>query len=425
MDNVSETEVKSKRLLSELKFLPGDQAQIYDEYLATQDFLYENKGEVVHLLNVVRAEKKMFNTYTKKAKEYALKAFSEKPNEKTLFFYVSSRIANKTSDKIDFIINDIFKNVKGKSLSDLRLIFEAGLCNKSGNYLEANKKISKFKDIYLGNVFWQSEFLVDDFFLGSQETTFLGNLIEVNDGRDKLEETVYAISVSCELTYFERYAQWFLKSVERTTDVPVTVYLSIINFDVEYARSKIDAWLNKESKVRVVLVSFEVSSEKLIPASAVCRLVCLSEILLFQNKPVVFCEIDSIIVKNLKSIVYEGVENKSDQLLRVIGHILPWQMFTCGFGVFYPTTSGKKAAKLVESFCKGIYNNYEKLMWADQAVLEGAIRFSSLVDGRYKTYSPPLGHISKHIFTPTGSTHKKIEKIECRFNEINIKKELA
>ncbi len=408
MNNLSVMAKKCESLLGEINFVPGEQVEIYEEYISLLERLFKDTGQVIYLINIVRAEKKMYNAYTELAKKSAEAAFFKNQNEKTLYFYLESSLSNKSAASAEVMISKVFEKIKNKKLKPIEYLYKGGVANKKGHFLKSNRCFYKFKKEYMGKLYWQSEMLVVDYGLGALERDFLGNSLCELDENDVAS---YAISVSCESVYFEKYFKYFLESVRLICRGKVDVYLSIVNMDSNYVRKKVTDWSCDSSGVNVHIISYDVSEELKVPVSAVARLLSVSRIIESCNKPVVFCELDGLVVEDFSEIIKKGVESDSDQIVRVIGHMMPWNMFTCGFGVFYPTVSGKKAAKLVEQYSKGVFNHNSKLMWADQVVLEGAIRYSNLTDGGYKCYYAEAGEIKRYMFTPTGSGDKKYNSI--------------
>ena len=421
MNDSSEMARKCENLLREINFVPGKQVDVYEEYIDLLKRLFKDTGQVIYLINIVRAEKKMYNAYTDLAKKSAETAFFENQNEKTLYFYLESSLANKPAAFAEVMIGKVFDKIKNKKLKPIEYLYRGGVANKNGHFLKSNRFFYKFKEEYLGKLYWQSEMLVVDYNLGAIERDFLGNSLYELDDNDVAS---YAISVSCESVYFEKYFKYFLESVRLTCRGKVDIYLSTVNMDSSYVRKKITEWSSSLSGINVNIISYNVSEDLRIPVSAVARLLSVSRIIEGCNKPVVFCELDGLVVEDFSEIIKKGGEKGCDQIVRVIGHMMPWNMFTCGFGVFYPTVSGKKAAKLVEQYSKGIFNHNSKLMWADQVALEGAVRYSNLTDGGYKCYYAEAGEVKRYMFTPTGSGDKKynsiLKKLSFMSNPIQV-----
>ncbi|QHC50288.1 hypothetical protein EKK97_12810 [Billgrantia tianxiuensis] len=414
-----ELERENADLVKRMKFVPGRDVDDYNRYIKNLKRLFEITGTSIHLINICRAEKKMHGVFTPLAKKCAIEAYDKNKNEKTLYFVLEVCLANLKPALAREKLDDIFSKTKKPELQVIKKIYSAGLANKEGQYCKANNLLSEFKKKYNGKVLWQSSFVITDFETGSEENYWLGNdsAIEV-DNDLHLDNIKYVISVSCNKLYFDTYAEYFLSSVKESCGKDALVHIALVNMDKSYVEKKLKEWAED---LNISYKLFSVNEKKEIPVSATARLFLIRSLLKAYLKPVFYCEIDSAITKNLKTWKERLEQKDADHLIRKVGSLLPWRMYTCGFGLIVPTESGLKTASLIEAYCKGVFNQADKLVWADQAILEGAIRFSSITDSNYKTFSPSLKEISQFICTPTGSHYKKQKILKSTVAQYRLK----
>lgn len=410
-ENVKKVEFLNKEnscLLSKISFVPGRDGFEYEKYLSNLEELFYLTGSSIHLINVCRAEKRMYGNFTPLAKKSAVRAFEKNRNEMGLYYALETGVSNLSINDSKLKLDEIFKKVKKNELKIIRNLYMAGIASREGDFLLSNKLIYDFKKNYSGKVLWQSNLLITEFDTGFKESGFLGNddgdSIVLSEGESDFSPK-YVISISCNEKYFNLYGDSFLSTIRVSCGSEAIIHISFVNMDKGLVESKMKI-LGKG--LRVVAKFFYVDEEREVAVSAVTRIFVVNDILKNLNLPVFFCEIDGAIVKSLLPWVNRMKQDHIDHIVRVVGSVIPWRMYTCGFGGFLPTKSGFKVSKLISDYCKGVFNNIDRLVWADQSILEGAIRFNSLVDGGYKLGIPKLAEINDYIVTPTGSHEKKL-----------------
>lgn len=404
---VLESDVKF--MLSKILFIKGKQDTEYESYIQKLFFLHEATGRTGYLINICRAEKKMYG-FTTRARHAAAKAFSINQNELSLIFLLDSHTANAQIDRVCNILDKTFVKInrKNSNLNTIKNIYYAGVCNRIGHYSKSNQLIKKFKDEYDGKVLWQSQSLIDDPSLGERDIKFIENDLDLYVVKAK-EKIRYAISISCNQNYFDLYAQIFVDSVKALCKGDAHLHFTFVNMVREKTLNKLDEWC---SNISYSCTFLDVPLEKEIPVSAVARMALLNKLLTRFSVPVFYCEIDSVLINDLGYWIDTLISNSADHVVRSIGMLMPWQMYTCGFGLINNSDAGIRLAGLIENFSKGIYNTNDRLLWADQAILEGAIRFSSLRRDGYKKIEPSLKIVNKFVLTPTGGPERKLEYLK-------------
>lgn len=391
---------------SSLKFIYELEKNEFEELIRLKVELFESTKKVIYLIDACRLEKKMIGI-TARSRELAKRAFLFKPLEKTLHFYLEGFITNKKPAEAIEIIEKAFAEIKVKddNLIAVRDLYLGSLCGVDGDYYRYNKLICSAKRNYKKGIYYQLNTVVSDFYCGSDEQGFLGvqDALVLEDG---LVEFDYVFSISCDAVYFNYYGEIFLNGFFESNK-KAAVHLYVIE---SKSNSKILDFIREQWYSDRVVVNFFKCPEGIDfrPISAVLRLLAIDDLLKKYNKPVFFGEIDALVTKDLGYLLNGLYSGGADQLVRVIGHHLPWQRFTCGLGVFMPTKSGFVASVLMNRFIKGIFNHNEKHWWADQCALEAAIRYSFLINSEYNPKFVGPGDLSEFIITPTGAdSHEK------------------
>lgn len=412
MDNPKQTTkeliAEAEKIRNSLKYVYREEKSQYDRLINIQQELFERTKQVIYLVDICRLEKAMHGGHTKIAKNAAIEAFKVKKTELTLFFLVSHLIVNQPPKKAIEVLNGIFKPPVSPALIPIRDLYYSSLQAAEGYYLNANRLLHKAKSAYQPGIYWQLNLVVDDFYFGANEKKFLSKTFSVSKFKQN-KNCPFIFSISCDRNYFELYGETFLRSFFINNPTAL-VHIFFVHQEQDAAPGNmLDMWGHEE---RVVVTHFTCPSNvDYRPVSAVMRLLAIRSLLESAQLPVLFGEIDSVVVKPLHEIINRTIEIKADHLVRTIGSYLPWQRNTCGFGIFMPTMAGIRAARLLEQYILGLFNNNEKLFWADQCALEACIRYSSLIDPTYSVYRPPTTDISAYFVTPTGGGGNSARKL--------------
>ena len=398
-----------------IKYIYEKEKNFYEALIKDKKALFKITNSVAQLIDICRMEKKMHARYTPFARECAKLAFKTKPCDKTLYFYLESHVLNSSFERVSEILDDIKKspNLDKNCLSMIQL-HEASLYILNKEWELYDRGLRTFKERYDPGIYWQSDLVIVDKDFGSAEKDLSGNAVNI----ERIPRNPkYIISISCDYNYLIEFGKIFLKSFGITCAQDGEVHIFLVNCKKEETESLLKEWGVQD----FVTASYYATPEGLDfrPVSATLRLIAVHELLKKYNVPVLFSEIDCVIKKPLFKLVDDLKSQNSDQLVRTIGAYLPWQRYTCGFGVYMPTGSGCNSADLLRQYCLGLFNSKSKLMWADQCSLEASIRYSSIKDSAFKMYSPPLQEINEYIYTPTGSFENKIYKLQEIFDNLN------
>lgn len=388
-------------LLSKIKFIPSQDQENFDKLIVLYEKLYDATKQVIYLIEICRAEKKLLGMFSKLSKNASERAFKARPMEKTLFFYLANHVANQPADKAIVILENAFKDIKDSNLLAVKTLYLGCLKALKGDYISYNKNIFLAKKNYVPGLYWQLSSVVDNFDCGKNETLFLGKKLEFLF--PDIPDHDFIMSISCDQVYFDNYAEYYLKSFFKHNSNAV-VHIYIVNaIDGSMIYKDLRNWLGLASN-RVVVNFFDCPSHiDYKPISAVLRLLIINQLLLSYRKPVFFGEIDAVILNNLNDFIQKTFVENAAQLVRLVGSYLPWQRFTCGFGMYLYNEYSVNSSQLLFRYILGVFNNTVKHYWADQCALEGAIRYSILLDPQYSYYSPRMEEINKIIYTPTGA----------------------
>lgn len=399
-----------------LKFQYENEKIIYNELVELYEEAYKQTNKVIYLIDLCRVEKMMFSRTTNKAKSISKQAFLNHPTEKTMYFYLATHVVNGNYEVCNQNLNDAFIKISDKNLLAIKKLYEGGLYALKGDFYRYNKLISQAKDEYQGKLYWQLDSVITQFDLGQNEEDFLGKKIHLEFPQIEVDVINYIFSISADYVYFINYFGYLYESFVKTNPNGM-IHLSLVNCSDE--KTSILQLLSDKPNVMVNFFDF---SEKYDhrPLSAVMRLLVIEPLLEKFNKPVFFGEIDGVILGDLNKVINELESTNAAQLVRVIGSYLPWQRYTCGFGLYSTSDEAKQAVRLLSAYIKGGFNQREKHWWMDQVALEASIRFSLLMDYKYEYFAPQMDYINQFVYTPVGADahEKKIFYLQAKLVEV-------
>jgi hypothetical protein len=401
--NSSSKDIEIKNLISEmnglkssLKFVYEKEQVAYERVVDLHEILFYKTKRVLYLIDLCRLEKRMLGI-TSRSKRVSKQAFIFSPSEKTLHFFLLNHLTNKNAREGLKLLDENIFITPNKNLQAIRDLYYGSIAGLDGNYYLYSKLICKAKKNYSPGIYYQLMNVVSEYELGENDALFLNKKYRLSPKKIP-PNSDFIFSISCDMRYFELYAPLLIDSFFHFNQNAV-IHIYVVNCRDSSEVTRV----SDKFKDRVLLSFFDCPDNiDYRPISAVLRLLAINDLIETYKKPVVFGEIDGLITGPFSKII-DLAQDGSAQLVRLIGVYLPWQRFTCGLGVFMPTPAGIRAARLLCRYVKGIFNRTEKHWWADQCALEGAIRYSMLVDSDYEFKAIPMGLINEIFFTPTGS----------------------
>lgn len=408
-----------EEIRNNLKYQYNNEKNEYEELIELYELAYSTTKKVIYLIELCRVEKMMFSKTTARIKKFSKFAFQHHPSEKTLYFYLAAHVSNGNFDICMKNLHEAFMNIQDKNLYAIKKLYEGGLYALRSDYYLYNKLISMAKDEYQGKLYWQLQYLITQYDFGIGEKYFLNKDVRLGESLKYFEKYDYIFSISADYIYFQTYFEYFYKSFTLTNPTGA-IHLSLVNC-TKYKQEIYEILKNKEN-IRVSFFDFSEEYDHR-PISAVMRLLVINELLVEYKKPVFFGEIDGVVLSCLKAVIENLRESQSSQLVRVIGSYLPWQRYTCGFGLYLYAEETIFTTNLLKQYIKGMFNHTQKHWWMDQLALEASIRFSLLVNYKYNYYAPNMSYINQFVYTPVGgdAKDKKIFYLKNKIFELEKK----
>jgi hypothetical protein len=180
------------------------------------------------------------------------------------------------------------------------------------------------------------------------------------------------VSVSCDLTYLTRYAEFFFESFVLTQH-QVLCHLALSSGAEEALQEleSLSCWpLLKEALV-VSCWPFDAAAN-IGPISASLRLHEVERLLQRYGVPVLTLDFDTVFKAPVAALLSSHPE--ADVLFRLLPRTAPWEMITGGIVLVRPTSRGQTFARHLAAFLEHQLVRDELQWWVDQNALESAWR---------------------------------------------------
>jgi len=188
----------------------------------------------------------------------------------------------------------------------------------------------------------------------------------------------YVVTVSCDEVYFRMYAEFLVTSFSRTCSPEAMLVISVLTKN----RGPLDDLLETWGARNVVLNTVDIAAgENVGPIASLVRFSTVYPLLLEGGIPVVVLDLDTVLTNALGPLVAK--HGNADICSRVLGGgVAPWEKFTGGFAIFYPTEPAIRVAGYMASAASRLAVNDRKQWWIDQNCFEAGIRMVRQEGGR-------------------------------------------
>lgn len=293
------------------------------------------------------------------------------------FVYVCRGLLyNHSSEVAEGLVKKVLDNVSDPDIANVGRIFQALSRYESADYNGYAELIEEFKalkssdfDPYIAipvstvvTCGWQ------DLDAAPDQVKLLGTRI------DELPSVAgdfkYVVTVSCDEAYFRKYAEFMVTSFSRTCSAEASLVISVITDDPAPLVAMLHNWGSKN----VVLNPLNIlAGENVGPIASLIRFSTVYPLLRLKNIPIVVLDLDSVLTQALGPLVAK--HKGADVCSRVLGGgVAPWEKFTGGFAIFYPTHAAIRVAGYMASAASELAGNVQKQWWIDQNCFEAGIR---------------------------------------------------
>lgn len=387
-------------------------------YKETKRLLYRaaslNSSADWPLLKICSITKLWTNSFNQEILDCAIDAFSRRQTLESFIYACRGYAYNLNTNPAGLKISEISASCSDKQVANIGNIFKAMMSYDEYNYAEYEQLIGKFlenKDedfepyisIPVSTVYTSDH--------GAPEN-YSPNDVSLCDHRLILNEidtcdSKYIVSVSCDFNYLKLYGEYLIKSFISSCSKEAALHISLI----DCTKSDVDFFMQnlKHDKIYYSIQKLTSDINK-GPIASLLRFCHVYQLLSKHNLPVVVLDLDTVIIKPLNAIINEN--NSSDVCSRILTQgVAPWEKYTGGFAIFYPTTIGIKISKDIAYIASDVCRIDIKQWWIDQNCFEAGIR-SSLKGNNNPIITNIISTRNDYCVMPVGNGDSKKHHLE-------------
>lgn len=210
-------------------------------------------------------------------------------------------------------------------------------------------------------------------------TVYTGRAGDLPDGPPRLlgqeipvpaiPQADYTAVVSCDMAYFERFAEFIVRSFGAVAERGQLLVVVLGGSDALLA-DRLASW----GATNATAVSIPLDcGDNVGPIASLVRFVMVDGLLRRDGRPVFVLDLDTVVKADLGGLLdaLEGVDIAS----RILGYgVAPWEKYTGGFAVFMPTDGGRAVSGVLAKLAGAVAGPGSPQWWIDQNCFEGAIR---------------------------------------------------
>ena len=238
----------------------------------------------------------------------------------------------------------------------------------------------------------------------------LGGIISEQYRQSKYK---YILVASCDSVYFQKYRRYLLGSLLQ--NVPSSEYLLVLFLVDGGNSSSIQQCLEEFPRLRNNLLIIPCSSDfddcAVGPVSSLLRFSMIDQIIEIFNRPVITIDFDIAFKKSPLDLIDKFQGNDMGCRILEKPMVLPWQKYTAGFNIFYPTQNAKFIADAISRLSDVVFSPSETQWWIDQNTLEASLRIAQ-VQGLNLYLANVVSELPEYLVIPTGSEARKKDALE-------------
>jgi hypothetical protein len=221
----------------------------------------------------------------------------------------------------------------------------------------------------------------------------------------------YAVT-SCDVSYFEKYAEHLVRSFSRTCPRGRLV-VEVIGGAAAELTARVEEWSAKNVTIECVDLD---CGDNLGPVASLLRFALVHGLIRESGRPVLVLDVDCVITAELGSLVDEL--RGTDVASRILRYgVAPWEKYTGGFAIFMPTPGGCEVARTLACLARTLAVKGRPQWWIDQNCLEAAIRLVR-EDGCPLAVTNVMGTRDKYCVMPVGPAEAKLHILQEALNQV-------
>jgi predicted nucleic-acid-binding Zn-ribbon protein len=351
------------------------------------------------------------NSFNNEMFDVAKVAISRKESLEGFIYFCRGALYNLSTEEALSEINQKMLGIKDPQIANIGNIFKSICSYELFNYKGYRESISVYLDnkeskfepyisipvstVYLEDGFAPTNYNSDSVFVLGEK------LKQVNfDVKNKK----YVISISCDIKYLKIYGQYLIESFKHTCSEEAVMHICVLSVDhTEDIANLTERWGSKS--VVITTLNLDVK-ENIGPIASLLRFSYLYLLLDKLQIPVVILDLDTVIKRPLSDLVEQFSEN--DICSRILGYgVAPWEKYTGGFSIFYPTQPAILVAKNIAYVAEKTCRNDKIQWWIDQNCFEAGIR-SLLENNEPLKLENVMQYRDSFCVMPVGSQEAKL-----------------
>ncbi|MEA1987700.1 MAG: hypothetical protein U9N57_00665 [Pseudomonadota bacterium] len=374
-------------------------------------------------LKVCSMVKLWSNSFNVELFESSKKALERKESLEGFIYFCRGALYNlDVKDALSSIV-EMMKSIKDPIISNVGNIFTAICAYQIKDYETYREYIANYQrnssedfkpyiSIPVSTVYLGKESAPKNY--GIENVTLLGEKLQLPEFKKNTEK--YIVSISCDLKYLKIYGKYLVQSFSKFCSVESMMHIAVLSND-EQAVEDVSLMLKSWGSENIVFSCCKLDvRENIGPTASLIRFSYIYPLIKKYNLPVVVLDLDTLLKKPLLELVEK--HRGSDVCSRILGNgVAPWEKYTGGFSIFYPTDVATKIAKNIAYVADKSCGNECIQWWIDQNCFEAGIRLS-LEGGEEPIIENVISERDAYCVMPVGSQDSKLFTLDKALDAI-------
>jgi len=367
-------------------------------------------------LKICQIEKAWSNCFNEKIFSSAKSALARKDTLEGFIYFCHGALYNCSLEEASIFISSIIEEIDSNEITSIGYIFLAIIEYEKGDYEGYEYLIQRYRETKGGSETYITIPVSTVYLPKDKQVEPRNNLESINLTNQLLEkfDTKYIVSISCDSGYFYQYAEYFVRSFYMKCSNDAMLVINILGGKDLEIIAKVNEWASSSVTLNFVDIA---TGENKEPTASLIRYLCVNELLRKFDVPVLTLDVDCVIKKNFSAMIdeFEG----SDLCSRILGgHPAPWEKYTGGFTIFYPTVNSKKVSQAIIDSAIHVWTDKKKQWWIDQNCIEAGIRAVNRLDGSTLKVTNVFQFRDVYCDMPVGPANAKLKFLEKSFKSL-------
>ncbi len=367
-------------------------------------------------LKICQVEKVWSNSFNEKIFSSSKLALARRKTLEGFIYFCRGALYNCSLDEAGSLISAMMEQIDDNEIVCVGYIFLSIIEYEKGDYEGYEHLIQRYRETK-GDTEPYIAIPVSTVCLPKGAQIEPGNRLESIQLTSNLPEKCeakYIVSVSCDPGYFYKYAEYFVRSFSMNCADDALLVINILGGDDTEITAKVNEWASRSVALNFVDIP---TGENKEPTASLIRYLCVNDLLRQYDIPVLTLDIDCVIKKNFLAMIDEFGAN--DLCSRILGkNVAPWEKYTGGFTLFYPTENTKQVAQGIIDSARHVWTDQKKQWWIDQNCIEAGIRSVGRLEDSSLKVANVFQFRDAYCDMPVGPAHAKLTFLENSFNTL-------